>query len=312
MALYGQYPPFKVVYSNRVILLQMSVASMSIQQLLEQRTLIDTQICLKTGGSVAGPITKVKLTKGGKVKKAPSDRKGKPTANGDFTKKVLAEHKSDYEEYKAANPEKKGIHLTFVSEYKKANDEEWKAFEASWVEAHPKDSSTASVADSAEASDDGNTMVTAASSPEKAKRVLTPEHKAAMQAGRLAKKAAKEAEASGFSATTVVVATPTAPNATPTKKAKKATKKAEPIVEPAVISSNASVASAEDDEGAELIPFKHGGVTYMRLGSKREDGNHLWATADLWANKKGLKGNYIGTLLDDGSVDTDALEPILE
>jgi hypothetical protein len=300
----------------------MSVASMSIQQLLEQRTLIDTQICLKTGGSVAGPIIKVKLTKGGKVKKAPSDRKGKPTANGDFTKKVLAEHKSDYEEYKAANPEKKGVHLTFVSEYKKANDEEWKAFEASWIEAHPKDSPTGSVAEagSAEASDDGNTMVTAASS-EKPKRVLTPEHKAAMQAGRLAKKAAKEAEASGFSATTVVMASPNAPAVAtvaapvvatpPVKKVKKSAKKAEPIVEPAVISSNVSVAS-EDDEGAELIPFKHGGVTYMRLGSKREDGNHLWATADLWANKKGLKGNYIGTLLEDGSVDTDALEPILE
>ena len=298
----------------------MSVASMSIQQLLEQRTLIDTQICLKTGGSVAGPIIKVKLTKGGKVKKAPSDRKGKPTPNGDFTKKVLAEHKSDYEEYKAANPEKKGVHLTFVSEYKKANDEEWKAFEASWIEAHPKDSSTGSVAEagSAEGSDDGNTMVTAASS-EKPKRVLTPEHIAAMQAGRLAKKAAKEAEASGFSATTVVMATPAlaavatpVAMASPVKKPKKATKKAEPIVEPAVISSNASVASAEDDEGAELIPFKHGGVTYMRLGSKREDGNHLWATTDLWANKKGLKGAYIGTLLEDGSVDTDALEPILE
>ena len=39
----------------------MSIASMSVPQLLEQRTLIDTQICLKTGGAVAGLTVGKKL-----------------------------------------------------------------------------------------------------------------------------------------------------------------------------------------------------------------------------------------------------------
>lgn len=293
----------------------MSVASMSISELLEQRTLIDTQICLKTGGSVSGP-TKVKLTKGGKAKKEPGSRAGKKTANGDFLSKISKEKTAEIEEFKAANPEKtKGVIMSFVSQYKKDNEDEWKAFKAAWEEANPKDESKDS-----EASDDGNTMVTASSTSDKPKKVLTPEHKAAMQAGRLAAKAAKAAKEAGvaeaapvaapvaapstFSATTTVVAAPVAP----TKKAKKVVKKTEPIVE--AVSSAASVAS--EDDAPELIPFKHGGMTYMRLGSKREDGNHLWATADLWANKKGVKGDYVGSLQDDGTIDTDALEPLLE
>ena len=285
----------------------MSVASMSIQQLLEQRTLIDTQICLKTGGSISGSITKgVKLNKSGKPKKV-STRKGVATANGDFMKKVHAEQAAAFEEFKLANPEKKqGAHMVFYYTYRDAHEDEWKAFEAAWNEAHPKDQDAAS--------DDGNTMVTAASS-EKPKRVMTPEHKEKLKAGREAAKAAKDAAkaaaAGGFSATTVVVATPSTPAvASPaTKKPKKVTKKAEAI-EPVVISSNTSV--VEEDDAPELIPFKHGGMTYMRLGNKREDGNHLWATADLWGNKKGAKGDYVGTLEADGTIDQDALEPLLD
>jgi len=283
---------------------------MSISELLEQRTLIDTQICMITGGSVAGS-TKIKLTKGGKVKKAPSSRKGQATANGDFIKKIFAEQKDAIKEFKDANPEQKGAHLSFVSNYKKEHAEEWEAFKLAWAEAHPKEAAD-------DASDGDNTMVTASSGSEKAKKVLSPEHLAAMKAGREKKAAEKKAAkaalatpdaapaAQTFSATTVVVAATPAPVKKPVKKA---AKKAEPIVAPIAV---VSVVVAEEDDAPEPIPFKHGGMTYMRLGSKREDGNHLWATADLWANKKGIKGDYVGFLQDDGSIDTDALEPLLE
>ena len=135
-----------------------------------------------------------------------------------------------------------------------------------------------------------------------------------MKAGREAKKALKDAEkvngAATGAATVATVATVASEPAAKPKKAVKKVAKKEPIVEPvAVISSNTSV--AEEDE-PEMLPFKHNNTTYIRLGNKREDGTFLWATGDLWASKKGAKGAYIGCLQDDGSIDADALEPILE
>ena len=286
---------------------------MSIIDLLEQRTLIDTQICIKSGGSFAGLI---KMTKGGKPKsgKPKSSRKGKPTCNGDFTKKICAEQKSAVEEFKKANPDQKGAHLVFLANYKKEHDEEWKAFQAEWKEAHPKDKDD-SVSDAGSASGSATGSATMSATGSEKKRVLTPEHLAKMKAGREAAKAAKATEAAKatdtFVATTSVssAAIP-APMAAPMPKSKpvKKVKAKEPIVEPVAVSSNASV----EDDAPEELPFKHGGVTYIRLGNKREDGTYLWATGDLWANKKGARGAYVGAIQDDGSVDTDALEPLLE
>lgn len=290
-----------------------TIATMSITDLLEQRTLIDTQICIKTGGAIVGTSNKVKLTKNGKPKKE-STRKGKPTCNGDFTKKVCAEHKDEYTEFKKANPEKKGAHLIFLSNYKKEHKEEYEAFETAWKEAHPKIDSKIEE-DHGSASDAGSgvpgSATGSATGSEKAKRVLSPEHLAKMKVGREAAKAKKDAEkavpSDTFTATTVPV-----PAVVPVKKSVKKAQKE--IIEPvAVISAaNSSNASVAEDDEPELIPFKHGGVTYMRLGNKRADGNYLWATGDLWANKKGGKGVYVGAIQDDGSVDTDALEPLLE
>ena len=291
------------------------IANMSIADLLEQRTLIDTQICIKTGGATAG-LTNIKLTKSGKPKKE-STRKGKPTCNGDFTKKICAEHKEAIEEFKKANPDQKGAHLVFLSAYKKEHKEEYDAFEAAWKEANPKVEDHGSVSD---ASGD------AKPESDKPKRVISPEQIAKMQAGRVAAKAKKEAEKAGtsvpvasvtsntFTATTVVVAPSAAPSAAPAP-AKKAVKKVQPkkkdIVEPVAVISSANSTTSGDDE-PELIPFKHGGSTYMRLGNKREDGSYLWATGDLWTNNKGARGAYVGAIQDDGSIDADAMEPILE
>ena len=36
-----------------------------------------------------------------------------------------------------------------------------------------------------------------------------------------------------------------------------------------------------------------------------------WFSGDLWVSKKGSKGDYVGVLQADGSVDRDAEEPTL-
>ena len=62
----------------------------------------------------------------------------------------------------------------------------------------------------------------------------------------------------------------------------------------------------------EFIPFTLAGKKYVRLGQRRTDGNHIWASGDLWESKKGQKGSYVGVLQDDGKIDNTAEEPELE
>jgi hypothetical protein len=267
-----------------------------------QRTEIDTQIALKTGGAVASTTVgkKGKKSKADKVSK----RAGKPTVYGAFSSKVQKEHVDEVKAFKEANPELKGAHMTFVGKYKKSHEEEYKAFEAAWKLEHPKDAvesspEDASVGDSASATGSGDKAT-------KPKKVLSPEHLAKLKAGREKKKAEKDAakaaaeEAGKSESAPAPISAPT-----PAKKApKKSTKTAEDVP--------VTVAAVEEDGTAELLPFKLSGVTYLRYGTKREDGNHLWETGDLWMSKKGAKGDYIGCLAEDGMIDTDAEEPTIE
>ena len=108
-----------------------------VSKLMDMRNMID--LILESSGSSSGN-TSLKLTKTGKPKKV-SDRKGKSTANNDFTKKILAEHEKEYKSFQASSEKKAGAHFTFVSNYKKAHEEEFKAFVAAWV---PKDTDTQS------------------------------------------------------------------------------------------------------------------------------------------------------------------------
>ena len=276
-----------------------------------------------------GHASPVKGLKGSKKEKAPSARKGRPTPHGDFTKKILEEHKEEVDAFKAelkeTNPDQKGGHLLFISKYKKEHMDEYAAFETAWKEAHPKEdgsaSDTGSVSDAASA---------AGGAPaEKPKRVISDEQKAKMKAGRekaaAEKKAAKAAEdTSAQEEDAPVVAAPAAvapvaaPAAVaapaPAKKQAKQVKKVEvtPVVvaAPAVVAAAPAEAAAEEEN--EFLPFKHAGANYMRLGISRADGKHLWATGDLWASKKGTKGDYIGCLQDDGSIDKTAEEPEME
>ena len=296
--------------------------SMNLPELLNHRDQISAEIFRQTGDATVVPISagaashggKVKLTKTGKVRK-PSANKGKPTARGDFTKKITVEHADDFAAYKEANPDLKGPHLSWYKHYIDEHKDEYEAFKVAWALEHPKEDSTEAAEDE---STDGAPADGAAAKP---KKVLSPEHLAKMKAGREAKlaekKAAKEqmeaaAKANGpiaFSTVTVAVATPVAaPVPVPQMKGPKkvAKKAAEPAPAPAPIPEQESV-----DADPEELPFKHNGTTYIRIGIQKADGNHIWSSTDLWHSKKGKRAGYAGELMADGKINEDAEEPSL-
>jgi hypothetical protein len=277
-------------------------STFSITDLLSKRSEIDAQLTLKTGGAA---VSSGKKSKG---EKKQSKRAGKPTVYGDFSSKVQKEHAEDVKKFKEANPEMKGAHMKFVGNYKKDHAEEYKSFEAEWKETHPKDA----VESSAEDASVGDSASVSQEKPAKAKKVLSPEHLAKLKAGREAAKAKKDAEkAAAEEAGKSDSAVAPAAEEPKAKKAPKKAKKADAPVAPAaeVVSAPAEVA---DEDAPEFLPFKFGGLPYLRLGTKREDGNHLWATGDLWASKKGVKGAYVGCITESGEIDTDAEEPTVE
>ena len=175
-------------------------STLSLTDLLEQRSKIDAEIFKQTGGSVSAGGKKARGQK--KV----SARTGKSTVYGDFSSKIQKEHAEAIKTFKEANPEMKGAHMTWVGNYKKEHIDEYAAFKTAWDIEHPKAdvSETSSVASAAEGAD---------GSVSKPKKVLSPEHLAKMKAGREAKKASKDAEkasveAEARSAAPVVVAAP--------------------------------------------------------------------------------------------------------
>lgn len=246
----------------------------------------------------SGPSS-VKLNKSGKPKKQNSN-KGKPTCHGDFVKMICEKMKDEVAAFKAENPEQKGAHLVFAANYKKENPEEFATFEAEWKEAHPKDavSETTSVAEDAEVASDASGSVAAGT--EKPKRTMSDEQKAKMKAGREAAKAKKDAEKAGTAPAAVTVTPAAAPEVK--KKPAKTAKKADAITTP--------VAAPIEAVAPELLPFKMGAITYLRQGTKRPDGNHLWTSGHLWQSIKGKKGEHIGEIQDNGEIDETASEPV--
>jgi hypothetical protein len=258
----------------------------------------------------------VKLTKSGKVSK----RSGKPTVHADFTKHILASHKDEVAAYKAEHPDQKGAHLSFAANYRKEHAEEFAAFSAKWSEEHPKTDSDADVSDAASEASGEAPAADASEKVKKPRAPLTQEHKDAMQAGRQKKKAEKEAAAAaaeaaaknGVAPVAAPAAAPVAAPAAPVKKQVKQAKKAEApkVPEPLPPSPKEEAKAEEADD--EFIPITLGGKKYVRLGQRRTDGNHIWASGDLWESKKGQKGAYVGVLQDDGKIDNTAEEPEIE
>jgi len=276
-------------------------SSFSIAELLAERTKVDAQLTMKTGGAAVASVDK-------KGAKKPSKRAGKPTVYGDFSSKIQKEHAEDIKAFKEANPDLKGAHMKFVGDYKKSHDEEYKAFEAAWKESHPKDALESSADDASVGESASVSGEKAEKKADKPKKTLSPEHLAKLKAGREAAKAKKDAakaaqEEAGKDEAAVVAAPPP----TPAKKAPKAAKKAVPA---APVATQAPAEVAEDD-GQELLPCKIGPTTYLRYGQRRSDGSILWASGDLWKNNAGVKGRYIGELQEDLTIDANADEPTL-
>lgn len=88
-----------------------------------------------------------------------------------------------------------------------------------------------------------------------------------------------------------------------TKVAKKPVKTAKKAITTEVV---APIQSAVIEE---LLPFTFNGGTYLRPGTRRENGNHLWTSGHLWMSKKGAKGHHYGEIQEDGTINMDAEEP---
>ena len=290
---------------------------MNLTDLLNHRDQISAEIFRQTGDATVVPVVaSAKLTKNGKVRKV-SANKGKPTARGDFTKMITTERADDFAAYKEANPDLKGPHLSWYKHYIDQHNDEYEAFKTTWALEHPKE--TASDTESA-ANPEGAEAAEAAEA--KPKKVLSPEHLAKMKAGREAKlaekKAAKdqlEADAKAnvsISLAPVLAAEPVAslmPVAAKLKQPKKVTKKAAAVVPVAPLVPLA--VPVPEEASAEELPFKHNGVTYIRIGVAKSNGNHEWSSTDLWHSKKGARASYAGELMENGEINEDAEEPNL-
>lgn len=235
----------------------------------------DLDIIFKTmyeqiSARIEGVSGNLKATKSGKPRKE-SSNKGVPTAHGDFTKKFLAEHKDEIVDFKAANPEMKSPHFTFLSNYKKEHPEVYEAFKVEWKKAHPSGTDV----EPAEVSGADDSIAEV-----KLKKIVTK---------RLSVLNTESVTPEKLDTNTVV---PTKP----VKRVKKAI--TSEVVTPVQVKG-----IAED------LPFTMGGIGYLRRGIRRTDGNHLWVSGHLWALRKGVKAHYVGELNDDGSLWQDADEP---
>ena len=272
--------------------------------LMELRNMID-QVVEKSGLDAKDlkALKGLKLNKSGKPRKV-SNRKGRPVPHGDFVKKICKEHSEEIAAFKAANPDTKSPHLVYVANYKKQNPEMYAAFEAAWKEEHPKKVADASEGDSVDASENGSVAEGGSiaeggsvASSSKPKRVLTDEHKAAMKAGREAAAAKKRAD---IEVAAVSVGERVEALEAVQKKPKKVAKKA---------ITTEVVAPVEVNTVEELLPFTYNGNTYLRMGTQRPNGNHLWTSGHMWMSKKGQKGHHYGELQEDGTIDMNADEP---
>lgn len=279
-------------------------SNMTVDQLLAERERIDAAINAMGGAK--------KQEKKQKRKSAPAG----PWAA--WTKKVLEENKEAVEAFKSTQEQKLGAHLKWISANKGKDSAEYKAFAAAFVpvavaspQPEPEEEVESVVSSAAPSADAPKRR-----GPKKLTD-MTPEEKAAHDAKVAERKAKKEAEK--LAAEVAGKAAEEAPVAAP-------------VADPAALAANLAamqaafvkcfasekeagelVAALLEPEEAELelLPFKLDGVSYFRLGAKTTDGEIAWE-GDLWYNKKGARGSYVGSLLEDGSIDTDAEEPTIE
>lgn len=116
---------------------------------------------------------------------------------------------------------------------------------------------------------------------------MTPEELAAHKAKVEARKTPKTSDAEKVAIASAVGSLPSAPA---------------PVAAPP-----AAAAASDDSDEVEFKSFELDGQKYQRLASSSG-----WASGDLWYTKKdGSRGDYLGELLEDGSINGDAKEPEL-
>jgi hypothetical protein len=237
-----------------------------VSNLIELRNTIDL---LLQNSNITG-----KLTKSGKPRKV-SDRKGKPTAHGDFTKMICETMATEIAIFKEAGHDTKGSHFTFIANYKKQYPEVWAEFQAKWASDYAALTEGQLVA----------AAVTEATEPKATEPKATEP------------KATEAVEPTSMVSNLVAkFETPKKPLKT-AKKAVKITAEVVTTLKPAIVQ--------------ELLPFTFNGNTYLRLGTRCENGNHLWTSGHLWMSKKGQKGHHYGELQEDGTINMDAEEPAM-
>lgn len=247
-------------------------SSMTIEQLTALKAQYDSEIKSRGKEASSGKVAK--------TKRAGSER---GTAWASFTQKVIAEHQEDFAAFKEAAEVKQGVAPKFVAQYRSTHVAEWEAYNELWKREHLVASESASVAS-------GGSVEPAAKKPRAKKVAEKIEGQVAhfeqlKEKKKRGPKKVSSAEAEVKAAAPVSLALP-APVEAPTP----------------------APASDEDEEGVELLPFVLDGQTYLRPKSGDE-----WASGDLWyTNADGSKGGYLGDLMDDGSINTDAEEPTFE
>ena len=288
---------------------------MTLPKLLEMRTAVDAEIMARSAGAGAGAGA------GAKKAKKPK-RASQGSAWADFTKMIVQEKVADYTAFKEASESKLGVAPRFVVAYRKEHEAEWLAFQTTWNAAHPKAekgsaSSASSVATSAAeesaSADEGSVASEKVAKRRGPKKLadMTPEeraaHDAAVEKRREAKKAPSAAAAAAAAAAAPVVLVPV-PVAAPV---------AVPVPSPAasVAPVPSSSPAAEDEEsGMVQRVFTLDGQKFLRIW---DEGANAWAAGDLWIAKaigsgQHERGDYVGELMEDGSINTDAEEPTFE
>jgi hypothetical protein len=269
--------------------------SFSPEVLLALQALLSKELASR-GVSSAAPAKVAKAPKVSKeAKEASGEAKAKraPGAWAAWTKHAPLAHAEEYAAFKASAVVKQGIAPLFCTQWRKDHAEEYAAFELAHKASPSAEPSVASPASAP-------SPATSASAPlpAKEKRKWSEEAKANNKAKRAAKKAGASVSFAVAESVAIIAAAP-APL---------------PAAAPAPPKAPVPAANPFDEEDAEveLLPFKIGGRTYLRPGSKYEGVDAIWATGDLWESNKGLRGDWAGALQEDGSIDMDAEEPDFE
>ena len=253
------------------------LSSMTIEQLNALKTQYDSEIKSRGKEASSGKVAK--------TKRANSER---GTAWASFTQKVIAEHQEEFAAFKEAAEVKQGVAPKFVSQYRSTHEAEWEAYNELWKRENPIASENASVAS-------GGSAETAAKKP-RAKKVAKNIEGQVTHFEELKEKKKRGPKKAPSSVETEV-------------KAAAPVSLVLPVPAPVEVPTPAASEEAEEaEEGVELLPFVLDGQTYLRPKSGDE-----WASTDLWyTTADGSKGGYLGELMDDGSINTDAQEPEIQ